>query len=344
MGAGDAVTGFVLSTTNNTATVLCSDGIQRLCGFKGKRIKTLTGQYNSLAAGDRVEVQVMDGERGLVASLEPRKNAFGRYNEKGRAEQAIASNIDRVICVSSPLLPPFRPRFIDRLAVMAEVAQTPFIIFLNKIELGIPGEVAERLEDYERLGYRIILGSAKTGQGVEELRTLVSRGASVLAGQSGVGKSTLMNALVPGLDRRTQDVSEKYQRGKHTTTMAQAIVMDGSAVLIDTPGIRRLALRSIEPQALASLFPEMRDFIGQCSLGSRCSHGDEEGCQIREAVKEGTIHADRYESYLRIRQELDLPQEWKRSGVRDPGRKERSSGENWKRKVKRFDMSDLEED
>ncbi len=336
--------GLVLSSTNNTAAVLCADGASRLCSFKGKRIKSLSGQYNSLAAGDRVEIQVLDGQRGLVVSLKPRKNAFGRYNEKGRADQAIASNVDRVVCVASPLLPPFRPRFIDRLAVMAEAGGIPFYIFLNKIELGVPEGVELRLRDYERLGYGIIRGSAKEGRGMEEMRSLLSSGTSVLAGHSGVGKSTLMNVLVPGLERKTQEVSEKYQRGKHTTTMAQAFFLSEEAIIIDTPGIRRLALRSIDPESLAGLFPEMRGLLGLCALGARCSHGEEEGCRIRQSALDGSIHPDRYESYLRIREELEMPKEWKKEGARDPGRTDRNSQEDWKSRVKRLNVSELDED
>jgi ribosome biogenesis GTPase len=347
--------GTVVSSTNNTARVLCDDGTTRLCSIKGKRIKSLAGTYNSLAVGDFVEVSPTEGGKGMITSLRERRNTFGRYNEKGKAEQAIAANIDRVFCVTSPHLPPFRPRFIDRLAVLAEWARVPFVIVLNKTDLGIPEDVAERLLDYEALGYRVVRTCARSGEGIDELRELLQNQVGVFAGQSGVGKSSLLNALFPGIKRRTGEVSEKYDRGKHTTTMAEMILAEASfsaeasasadsgVRIIDTPGIRRLALRSLPAADLAACFPEMLALISDCAYGSKCSHTDEEGCVVRQAAEEGTIHADRYESYLRIREELDQPIAWKKSGVRDPGRRERGLSGRVRTKIRGSGSADLEE-
>ena len=321
---GEPLTGSVLSSTNNISKVLLEDGRILLCAIKGKRIKTLAGSYNGLAVGDIVEVIPTDGGKGLIASLRERRNTFGRYNEKGRAEQAIAANIDIVFCVSSPHLPPFRPRFIDRLAVLAECAKVPFVIVLNKTDLGVPDDVDERLAAYRSLGYGIIRASATLGEGVDEIRALLRGAVGVFAGQSGVGKSSLLNAIVPGLDRRIQDVSIKYDRGKHTTTMAEMVRTEDGLRIIDTPGIRRLALRSIDPDDLASCFPEIFPYVEHCAFGSRCSHSEEEGCAVRAAAERAEIHPDRYESYLRIREELEQPVTWKKPGNRDPGRRDRA--------------------
>lgn len=337
------MTGTVLFSTNNTARLLCDDGAVRLCSIKGKRIKAHEGHYNGLAVGDIVDVVPTDTEKGLVSKLHERKNTFGRYNEKGRSEQAIAANIDRVFCITSPLLPPFRPRFIDRLAVMAGWARVPFVIVLNKIDLGLPEEVRERLDNYRDIGYAVILASAKTGEGIAQLQGLLPGNLSVFGGQSGVGKSSLLNALIPGIERRIGEVSEKYNRGKHTTTMAEMIIADGDLRIVDTPGIRRLALRSLPAEDLAGCFPEMLPLIEDCAFGSRCSHTDEEGCAVVEAVKESTIHPDRYESYLRIREELILPVAWKKSGVRDPGRKERGFSGRIRSKIRGSGSGDLDE-
>ena len=350
--------GTVVSSTNNTARVLCDDGATRLCSIKGKRIKSLAGTYNGLAVGDFVEVSPTEGGKGMITALQTRRNTFGRYNEQGKAEQAIAANIDRVFCVTSPHLPPFRPRFIDRLAVLAEWARVPFVIVLNKTDLGIPEDVAERLHDYEALGYRVVRTCARSGEGIDELRELLQNQVGVFAGQSGVGKSSLLNTLFPGIKRRTGEVSEKYDRGKHTTTMAEMILAEASfsteasfsgggaeagVRIIDTPGIRRLALRSLPAADLASCFPEMQALISDCAYGSKCSHTDEEGCVVRQAAEEGTIHADRYESYLRIREELDQPIVWKKSGVRDPGRRERGLSGKVRTKIRGSGSADLEE-
>ncbi len=327
--------GIVIATSNNLSRVLCSDGIVRLCSIKGKRIKTLTASYNSLAVGDEVTLIPQDGERGQVETLQNRRTVFGRYNEKGRAEQAIAANIDMVCCITSPSLPPFRPRFIDRVAVLAELAEVPLHIICNKCDLGLPPDVVERLEGYRNLGYQVHIVSAETQDGIDGLKEALAGRLSVFAGQSGVGKSSLLNALIPGLERKIQSVSVKYERGRHTTTMAEMIFSD-SMRIIDTPGIRRLALRSLPLETLPACFPEIRALSADCALGARCSHVDEEGCAVRRAAEQAVMHPDRYESYLRIRSELSVPETWKKEGVRDPGRKERAINPGGTRRKSRF--------
>ncbi|HTX74126.1 MAG TPA: ribosome small subunit-dependent GTPase A [Rectinemataceae bacterium] len=305
--------GLVLSGTNNLFTVLGEDKVRRLCSLKGKRLKDQKGAYNALAAGDQVEYSIDPAhpERGLVNALVPRRSVFGRYNEKGRAEQALASNIDAVACITSPGLPPFRPRFIDRVAVLAEAARVPLLIVVNKCELGVTPEIEERLADYVRLGYRRILVSALRGDGLDELRSALRGRTTVFAGQSGVGKSSLLNALSPGLNRRVGEISQKYARGKHTTTMAELLILEAEDMrIIDTPGVRRLALRGIDPGILDAYFPELAQLAPQCEYGLSCTHQDESGCRIARAVDDGAILADRFESYLRIRTELATTAEY----------------------------------
>ncbi len=333
----------VLFSSNNLAMTLCEDGEERLCSLKGKRIKSLGETYNGLTAGDEVEAEALSEGRGLITALYPRRNSFGRYNEKGRAQQAIAANIDLVVCVSSPELPPFRPRFIDRLAVLAERAGSPFVILMNKTDLGLDVRIEERLGNYEKLGYGIFRCSAARGEGLDAFKSLLDGKTTVLAGQSGVGKSSILNALLPGLGRKTGEVSEKYNRGKHTTTMATMIVSPGFSI-IDTPGIRRLALRSIPPDELAFCFPEMAPLVGFCPLGSRCSHLNEEDCAVLDALRRSIIHQDRYESYLRIREELSLPAEWKKDGPRNPSRRIRSIDKVRGRKLKHSGSTEVEEE
>jgi len=307
--------GIVLSATNNLFSVLCDDGTKRLCSLKGKRVKDMEGTYNSLASGDRVELEIdpESDKKGLVTELERRRNFFGRFNEKGKAAQAIATNIDLVVCVSSPRLPPFRPRFVDRVAVLAEAAHVPFLVVLNKADLGIDEETEDRLAVYQELGYEVLTASAETGEGIQELRDELEGKTAVFAGQSGVGKSSLLNALEPGLLRRTGEVSEKFDRGKHTTTMAVLLPLsDGKTWIVDTPGIRRLALRGIEPDSLVAYFPELARIAPLCAFGLSCTHLEEVGCEVVAAVESGAVHADRYESYLRIREELASSAEYKK--------------------------------
>ncbi len=300
--------GLVLWGANNLFAVRCDDGMDRLCSIKGKRIRDITGAYNALAAGDRIELlpDAQSENRGLVLALEPRRNVFGRFNEKGQAVQAIAANIDLVVCIASPRLPPFRPRFVDRVAVLAEAAAVPLLVVMNKADLGVSEETEDRLAVYQELGYEAMLASAATGEGLDELGEWIEGRTSVFAGQSGVGKSSLLNIIEPGLGRRTGAVSEKYDRGKHTTTKAElSILADGVTKVIDTPGVRRLALRGIDPSALDAYFPELAALSPECAFGLSCSHRGEQGCRIVAAVEAGRVHPDRYESYLRIREELE---------------------------------------
>lgn len=310
--------GIVLSGANNLFSILCSDGEKRLCAIKGKRIKDKTGVYNALAAGDEVLV-APDAERGMITALKPRRNVFGRYNEKGRAQQSIAANVDLVVCVASPSFPPFRPRFVDRVAILAEAAHVPLLIAMNKSDLGADDETEARLQLYEELGYGILRCSASTGLNVDALLERLRGKTSVFVGQSGVGKSSLLNAIEPGLGRRVGEVSEKYARGKHTTTMAELVIMGGSTRIIDTPGVRRLALRGIEPGGLDAYFPELAKLSPLCEFGLSCTHTDESGCRLTRAVQEGLVHEDRFESYLRVRYELESNAEYSAKEGRSAG-------------------------
>jgi len=298
--------GLVLSFGNQRARVRCEDGEVRLCTIKGKRVRGLEGWYNALAAGDVVKIQPISDSEGVIEALIPRKNVFGRFNEKGSADQAFAANIDVVVCVASVNSPPFRPRFIDRISVLAEQCGVPLIIACNKVDLGVSEDDAERLGIFEGLGFRVIRCSAMSQAGTAELKEALRGKVSVFIGQSGVGKSSLINMILPDVAQRTGEVSEKYNRGKHTTTLAVLLdSRDEDFNLIDTPGFRSLAMRNIEPDQLSSFFPEMLPLLGHCDFGASCSHTHEEGCAVMAAVERGGIFHDRYESYLRIRAELE---------------------------------------
>lgn len=300
------MTGTVVSGSNNTFVVRSDDGSIVRCGLKGKKLKGAEGFYNPLAAGDRVEWEPASEGLGSIASLEPRRSLFWRYNEKGKAIQAIAANMDVVVCVTSAALPPFRPRFIDRVSLEPASEGLPFIIALNKTDLGVDDEVALRMEDYRRIGFETIELCASTGAGIEELRQRIGGKTSAFVGQSGVGKSSTLNALEAGLGLKVGEVCEKYERGRHTTVSSiMAYLQDGVTRVIDTPGFRRLAVRGIAPVSLGACFPEIRKAQAGCSLGPRCKHVDEPGCAVLRAVESGSINDDRYESYLRILMELE---------------------------------------
>jgi ribosome biogenesis GTPase len=247
---------------------------------------------------------------GLILAVEERRNRFTRFNQKGlgvnrsAASQLLAANVDLILCVVTPVSPPFRPRFLDRALVQAEITGVPAVIVCNKWDLfdGDP-DTDERLEDFARIGYPVLRVSAKTGAGMDELRRVTAGTLAVLVGQSGVGKSSLINALLPEAGQRVGDINEKYDRGNHTTTMS--VLFEGrDSRFIDTPGIRRLLPDGVSGGELILYMKEFAPLAGKCSYGLSCSHETEPGCKILEAVSAGVIHEDRYDSYLRIREEL----------------------------------------
>ncbi|QQO08595.1 ribosome small subunit-dependent GTPase A [Breznakiella homolactica] len=306
------MTGLVIRGSRNIFTLRDDGGGETECRIKGKVLKGVEGYYNPLAPGDRVEFEP-DPEHpgtGLILSLLERRNAFTRFNQKGQSSQLLAANVDVVFCVTTPASPPFRPRFLDRALLQGDIANIPPVVVCNKYDLSDNDpDVEERLEDFIRIGYRVLRVSAHTGEGLDEFRDLAANRFSVLVGQSGVGKSSIINALAPGMGLKTGALTEKYDRGSHTTTMARLVEIEtpaGPARITDTPGVRRLVPDGIGPGDLVFYMREFAPLAGRCSYGLSCTHVTEPGCKIMEAVAAGVIHEDRYESFLRIREELFL--------------------------------------
>ncbi|MDR1374188.1 MAG: ribosome small subunit-dependent GTPase A [Treponema sp.] len=307
--------GLVLRGSRNIFTVRLDPGgtggaaAELECRIKGKILKGVEGFYNPLAPGDLVSLEAGGGDHpgtGQILSLEERRTVFARFNQKGQAPQILAANVDQILCVTTPASPPFRPRFLDRVLLQGDIANIPSIIICNKWDLFRDDpDIQERLEDYRRIGYRTLQISVLTGEGMDELGALIAGRFSVLVGQSGVGKSSIINALVPGLSIRTGALNEKYDRGNHTTTMSSMLdVPRWSARIIDTPGLRRLVPCGAGPGEIIFHMREFAPLAGQCTYGLSCSHRTEPGCKIMEAVAAGVIHEDRYESFLRIQDEL----------------------------------------
>jgi ribosome biogenesis GTPase len=315
--------GLVTRGSRNIFTVKSDgDGAEFECRIKGKVLKGVEGFYNPLAPGDRVRFESDGAGSGLILGFEERRNLLARFNQKGQSPQILAANVDQIFCVTTPASPPFRPRFLDRVLAQAEVADIEPVIVCNKYDLSVDDpDVEERLEDFSRIGYRVLRVSAKTGEGMGAFRRLARGALSVMLGQSGVGKSSLINALVPGQNIPVGAINEKYDRGNHTTTISLMVAVPalgadsaaGSAAdtsIIDTPGIRRFVPQGIAAGELIYYMREFAGLAGKCVYGLSCSHVTEPGCKIMEAVHAGVIHEDRYESYLRIRDELqDLSRE-----------------------------------
>ncbi len=296
--------GQVLQGINNIYSVKCGPD-EYECRIKGKILRNEKEAYNPLAAGDYVVIETgpSDPGKGMITERLDRKSEYSRWNRKRNAPQTIAANFDLLVVVASVDNPPFRPRFIDRVLVMSGL-DVQVLIVLNKCDLKAGESLLSRMENYRSMGYDYIGTSVKTGEGLGSLLELLESKTSVFAGQSGVGKSSLLNSLFPGIDLKTGEISLKHNRGRHTTNYAKLIYTgNGDTGIIDTPGIREIEVFGIEPSDLAFYFPDIKPYTGSCRYTS-CLHLEEPDCGVRKAVKEGKINSDRYESYKRILNDL----------------------------------------
>ena len=319
--------GLIIAGTNNTFTVECDDELTRNCTIKGKVLKSDKQFYNPLAPGDRVTVEPdpINEQKGQILNVLERRNTFLRWNVKGRCPQLLASNLDYLILVCTPDEPPFRPRFIDRALAQAEHQGITPIIVCNKWDLAELMQTDGREEAYDQidrrlsiwsdLGYKVLRISAKTGEGMQQFAELLENHLSAFVGQSGVGKSSLINVMDNSCVLKTGSLSKKYGRGSHTTTKGNLIhltlnesLLDGikgrKADIIDTPGIRRFVLDDIQADDVQMYFKEFEPFIGKCKFGLGCKHHTEPGCAIQTAVQDGTITQERYDSWMRISEEI----------------------------------------
>ncbi|MBN2534106.1 MAG: ribosome small subunit-dependent GTPase A [Spirochaetales bacterium] len=296
--------GLVLFGVNNIYTVRSGERDYR-CRIKGKIFKEDENYYNPIAVGDivRIITGTASGNEGLITGRIERKNAFIRWNKKKKSPQVIASNIDYLIAICSAQSPPFRPRFLDRLIISAVIEEIEPVIVINKCDLELDAETKERLLDYEKNGYRVVYCSAKTGEGIDSLSSIIKDKCTVFAGQSGVGKSSLLNIIEPDLDLKVGEISSKYDRGIHTTIFSIMIILKDGTKVIDTPGIRECWIYNLEPDQLKFYFPEFLKPAEECGYLS-CLHLEEPGCKVKELVEKGEIHHDRYYSYTRIMQSI----------------------------------------
>ncbi len=238
------MTGVVHFGINNIYCVYNEKGKCYECRFKGKILDDAEMAYNPLAPGDRVEFSPVDEDKGLITKRIPRMSQFRRWNKKGGVWQVIAANLDQVIVVMSVASPPFRPRFVDRGLICAALDDIPVMVLLNKSDLGIKPSIEARLTAWKAVGIDVFCCSAATGDGLTEVKDSLSSKTTVLFGPSGVGKSSLINALIPGLELSTSAVSQKHSRGRHNTNFGRLVSSLSMGQLIDTPGVRDVLIRA----------------------------------------------------------------------------------------------------
>ncbi|MBR5281868.1 MAG: ribosome small subunit-dependent GTPase A [Alistipes sp.] len=302
----DSGLGLVLKSTGSWYEVL-SEGERLQCRIRGKlRLKGVRST-NPVVVGDWVRFEADEQGGYVISAIEPRRNyIIRRASNLSKESHIIAANVDQALLVVTLFSPATATEFVDRFLVTCEAYKVPVTILLAKIDLARehPEAVEEFHAIYESAGYKIVEVSATEGEGIEEVRELLRGKTTLLSGNSGVGKSTLVAAVEQGLDIKTGEISQSHHKGKHTTTFSTMYPLADGGYIIDTPGIKGFGLIDIEDAELAHYFPEMMRFLPDCRFYN-CSHTHEPGCAVVEAVKQGEIAYPRYESYLKIMDEDD---------------------------------------
>lgn len=272
-----------------------------VCRLRG-RLKRGRRHGDITAVGDWVRISLLPDGTGMIEEIEERQRVFSRMapTARGEYQQIIIANQDQVVLVFACAEPAPRLRMLDRFLIVAEQAETPVIIVFNKIDLMGLRRAKDLYDHYKPIGYEVIYTSAETGRGVNTLQKHLLGKISVLAGPSGVGKSSLLNAIQPGLGLAVRDVSKATRKGKHTTVVREMFPLVGGGYVADTPGLKTLALWDIEPEEVDGYFPEIRELVADCQF-SNCMHLHEPDCAVKAAVESGRIHFERYESYMRLR-------------------------------------------
>ena len=273
------------------------------CRIRGRlRLKGVRST-NPVVVGDEVACEADEGGDYVIADILPRRNyVIRRASNLSKESHIIAANVDQALLMASLRSPETPTEFVDRFLVTCEAYKVPVTILLSKLDLQDAEAVAEFRAVYEGAGYRVLEVSVREGRGVEEVRELLAGRTTLVSGNSGVGKSTLIQAIDPSLDIRTGEISESHHKGRHTTTFSTMYPLAGGGAVIDTPGIKGFGLIDIDDAELWHYFPEMMRTAPDCRFYN-CTHTHEPGCAVVEAVERGQIAYPRYESYLKIRDE-----------------------------------------
>lgn len=292
--------GLIIKAQSGFFTVETGEGLV-ICRLRGK-LKQGRAVGDIAALGDNVLIELLADGSGAIESVEERKQAIVRLDPRpqGMYQQVLLANADQAVFVFACANPNPKLRMLDRFLVITEKQKIPAVIIANKVDL--VDNAKELFSIYESIGYRVIYTSTKTRVGLDELKAQLQNKISALAGPSGVGKSSLLNEIQPGLGLAVNEISKVMNKGRHTTVTRQmfALAERGGGYVADTPGWKSLALWDTEAEEIDAYFPDLRDLVPQCQF-SDCSHKHEPGCAVLAALKAGTVHPERYESYLRLR-------------------------------------------
>lgn len=296
------LTGTVLRARSGFFTVSTESGTYE-CQLRG-RLKRERQSEDLVVIGDEVTLTPLTDAEGVIEDVATRRSRFSRRQPGNRGswkEDLMVANLDQLVAVFACADPVPHVRMIDRFLVIAEHNEVPTFIVANKLDLSSVEDAEALFAPYARIGYPVVYASARTGQGVDELRDRLAGRISLVAGPSGVGKSTLLNAVQPGLNLATGAVSEALHKGRHTTTSSELLPVDGpmGGHVADSPGLRQVGLWQIPPEEIAWCYPDMRPFLGTCRFAD-CTHGPEPGCAITAAVTSGAISHARLDSYRRL--------------------------------------------
>ncbi len=285
--------GIIVKALSGFFYVQDHDGLIIECRGRGRFKKIDT----DLLVGDWVHFELTDGDRGVINELVPRRMRLVRPS---------VANVDQAVFTFAFSKPPLHREMLDRLLVLAERERIQSLIVCNKADLAAADEIDEVARTYGRAGYPVILTSAKQATGIDQLRDHLAGKISVLAGPSGVGKSSLLNAISPGFTLKTGAISEKIGRGRHTTRHVELFPLPNGGMVADTPGFYDLSIEGIKSKELAQLFPEMQPVLGQCRFGVSCLHDKEPDCAVKALLDDGLLQPSRYASYLSLLSEAKI--------------------------------------
>ncbi len=310
-------TGIVIRSTGSWYQVRMGNGHVMDCRITGKFRQEDKNLTNPVAVGDEVVIQTdPQGDNALIKEILPRRNYVLRQSPRRKRDlHLLASNVDQAMLITTVVSPNLKPGFIDRFLLMTEPFNIPAVIVFNKADVYDDDAFdlyAYMEEVYQEIGYRVVLTSALNRIGTSDLRQILEGKTTLVSGQSGVGKTSLINAIEPQLQLRTQTLSDYSGKGQHTTTFAEMFPLSFGGYIIDTPGIKTLGFTHLEPLDVAHNFREFFRLSEECRFGGQCLHRNEPGCAVKAALKREEVSEFRYMNYLNILEEIDAQNHWER--------------------------------